>query len=320
MTVGINTSLTTLCIGLDIAWFGGSASNKASQFDFLASTLVSDNNPNHNFRYERVALKDRDPTARILCDSLTALIDSYQGDYDRVVFAVDAPLQAMHRPNLPTRKPLSARGTLNRRACEETLSKNRVAIDKLLGGAQGWQPNVQPGAPLAPRVVSLLAQLTDAFDVWTPENTASDSLMIECFPAEAIWAAKRQNWYSNNTTSIEAKIYKKQQGNQLSQQEVIELVTSTLYPFRYIHSNFDWQKLVDTMLAEILRDPAWKKEDYYPGGKMLDDVVDSMLCLATAVSYAAGNAHVWFDKNAPEDGHIIGPGSTIQRQCALALE
>ena len=42
---------------------------------------------------------------------------------------------------------------------------------------------------------------------------------------------------------------------------------------------------------------------------MLDDVVDSLICLATAISYSAGLAHVWQDLNQPLDGHIIGPGS-----------
>ena len=66
------------------------------------------------------------------------------------------------------------------------------------------------------------------------------------------------------------------------------------------------------MLAEILVDEEWRKGENYPGGKMLDDVVDSMLCLATAISYTSDNAHVWHDLKHPKDGHIIGPGNTRQ--------
>ncbi|WP_144054830.1 hypothetical protein [Rhodopirellula europaea] len=67
-------------------------------------------------------------------------------------------------------------------------------IDKAAGGAKGWQPNIQPGAPLAPRIEALIDGLPSQFKLWTPENSGEHKLAIECFPAEAIWAAKRMNY------------------------------------------------------------------------------------------------------------------------------
>ena len=55
---------------------------------------------------------------------------------------------------------------------------------------------------------------------------------------------------------------------------------------------------------------------------MLDDVVDTMLCLAVAIAYSNGIAHLWFDEEFPDDGHIIGPGrsdvgqsSNVESEC-----
>lgn len=45
---------------------------------------------------------------------------------------------------------------------------------------------------------------------------------------------------------------------------------------------------------------------------MLDDVVDTLLCLLVARAHAAGHSHLWHDPDAPDDGHICGAG-TLQR-------
>lgn len=44
------------------------------------------------------------------------------------------------------------------------------------------------------------------------------------------------------------------------------------------------------------------------GGKFLDDVISTMICLATSFCYVHGIAHVWYDPHQAGDGHIIGPG------------
>jgi hypothetical protein len=42
-------------------------------------------------------------------------------------------------------------------------------------------------------------------------------------------------------------------------------------------------------------------------GKPLDDVVESVNCFLTAVSFVRNRAHVWIGKD-PTYGHIVGPG------------
>ena len=156
--------------------------------------------------------------------------------------------------------------------------------------------------------MNLINGLPDQFELWTPENLAAPKLAIESFPAEAIWAAKRLNWFQNTVDATTAKAYKKQKGNSLTSDEVTSIVKTALDPFANACPKGIWRKIVDHVLAEILTDEEWKKDGSFPGGKMLDDVVDSMLCLATAISYTIGRAHVWQDMNQPTDGHIIGPG------------
>lgn len=72
-----------------------------------------------------------------------------------------------------------------------------------------------------------------------------------------------------------------------------------------------WEEFVkNNLLTWMLQDTTWQTRDKkYRGGKLLDDVIDTGICLATAVSYVYGGFHVWQDQNCPEDGHIIGPGS-----------
>ena len=67
--------------------------------------------------------------------------------------------------------------------------------------------------------------------------------------------------------------------------------------------------MVQKLICLMLQRKDWGKDGNYRGGKLLDDVVDSAICLATALSYANGFAHVWYDPENPDDGHIIGPGA-----------
>ena len=185
-----------LCIGLDIAWFGGAAADPDSQYDCLAWALLN-RRPDQPFsltaHLERIELEDRDPDAGQLLRAVEALLKKHSAA-GRVVFAIDAPIQAAHRPGLPTRAALPPAGTIERRACEVYLSQERQRIDNAAGGANNWHPNILPGAPLAPRVMSLLAGLDQlGFRLWTEADLAAARLVIECFPAEAIWAMKRLN-------------------------------------------------------------------------------------------------------------------------------
>jgi len=299
-----------LCIGLDIAWFGGSAKKKDSQYDCLASALVRPEDQGINLQINRVGLEDRDPDAIQLLQGVDALLNEHRG-VERIVFAMDAPIQSAVRDHFVARTPLSVAGMVERRACENRLSERRQAIDREAVGVNGWHPNIQPGAPLAPRVEQLLEGLIGrGFDFWMTDNRIPEKLVIECFPAEAIWAMKRIGCYPDVITAAKAKAYKRQQGKRLTAEQVQSLVHDVLDSFgTSCVGNERWLGLVNAVIAWMTDDQTGQTEDgLYRGGKLLDDVVDTMICLATSLSYAHERAHVWFDPADVDDGHIIGPG------------
>lgn len=171
-------------------------------------------------------------------------------------------------------------------------------------------PNIQPGAPLAPRVKKFLKGLSElGFELWTPAGGKVKHLAIECFPAESIWAMKRLGYCPDGLTALQAKAYKAQDGNPLTAKQVRDLVNDALNPFAVaIGENVQWSSLVNAASDWMIGDKTWQTQGFYKGGKLLDDVVDTMICLATALSCAKGNSHVWHDPEHPDDGHIIGPG------------
>lgn len=305
---------SVLCVGLDIAWFGGSANRSDSQYDCLGwAHLLRKTNKSMRVvecGLERIRLHDRDLNATILLKSIASLLSKHSAA-QKIVFAIDAPIQAVKRSHLPPRSALPKKGEVERRACEDYFSSIRQAIDRKSGGSKGWQPNIQPGAPLAPRVQYLLNSLRElGFAVWTQENCQTEKLLIECFPAEAIWAMKRLGLYSEEMTAKQVKAYKKQDRQSLNSEKVKELILSVLDGFEAIPGlSGVWNELVEYSLGWMLKDNIWQTANgQYRGGKMLDDVVDTMICLTTSLSYVCDQYHVWQCLKYPEDGHIVGPG------------
>ena len=303
----------TLCIGLDLAWFGGSNNKPDSQYDFLASVIVDGESGGHQPEFTRVSLgKTRDPAAELTLAAIKEMLRK-NGPVERIVFALDAPIQARDR-KLPERQPSLKKGEtgkIERRACEHHLEEHRKAIDKQCGGSDRWNPNVQAGAPLAPRVRHLLDGLEQLkFELWTPDSRTASKLVIECFPAEAIWAAKRMEAYQVDMTAQSAKAYKQKNGSPLNKEQVKKLVYDVLHGFEDLSGNKElWKRLVEKAIAWMIHDREWQAADgLYRSGKLLDDVVDTMICLVTSLSYTQQCAHVWFDPDHSDDGHIIGPG------------
>jgi hypothetical protein len=107
-----------------------------------------------------------------------------------------------------------------------------------------------------------------------------------------------------------AKAYKRQFGNRLAAVQVQRVVHDVLDAFAKPSGEpCNWTNAVDEAIRWMLNDDTWRSDDVYRGGKLLDDVVDSMICLATALSYVNGCSHVWQHPDHLEDGHIIGPGT-----------
>lgn len=308
LNIGYQDKKPTLCIGLDFAWFGGSANDQTSQYDFLAAVLIDDKKKMPALSCIRVPLVDRDSSGDCTANAISLLISKFEAE--RIVLAIDAPLQTSRV--LPSRQPKPMKGAVQRRAVDSYLSNCRKQIDRRAGGSSGWHPNVQPGAPLPQRLISLLAKISEShgFEAWTTQLSKKTPIAIECFPAEAIWAAKRLNQFPEALTAAHVRSYKEQAGSQLSSTQVQHLVETTLLEgFKWPSGAHTlWPRLVEDVIKWMCSDTSWQRNGHYRGGKMLDDVVDSMICLATAISYASNNAHVWCDPNHLDDGHIIGPG------------
>lgn len=298
-----------ICLGLDIAWFGGSKADPASRHDCLAWTLEGPGTPT-SFGLRRIPLPDRDPTAAILLDAVTEIVSECRAD--RIVFAIDAPLQESSHRNLPRRSPLPGKGEVARRKGEDTFSRDRQRLDALRGGSEGWHPNLQPGAPVAPRVKALISGLeSQDFRPWTPQDAQHPRLALECFPAATIWAGRVAGLYPPTSSAAETKAYKATRRRLLSDSEVEDLVRRVAGPLGPLAEDVDvWPGIVDQAISWMLSDPAWtRKGQHHNGGKMLDDVVDTLLCLLVARAHAAGHSHLWHDPEAPDDGHICGAGT-----------
>lgn len=298
----------TLCIGLDLAWYGGSKNDRWSQYDVVSAAAINAADDVVPF-WRRVSLRrkdnrecERDVCARQTLTAIKEIVSAYGSEDTRIVLAVDAPLAESGE--------MPRNGRKRRRACEQILSTHRMAIDKAAGGARGWHPTIQPGAPIPPRVSKLVAGLRDlGFALWNEQTASAGRLLLEVFPSEAIWATHHLVGYGD-LTATQVREYKKQKRNRLNEEAVREFIKTVLRPMGAATRNsFRFERIVSGITADILKDGSWRFDDgTYRGGKPLDDAVDSLICLAVAISYAGGNAHVWTSEASPEDGHIIGPG------------
>jgi hypothetical protein len=306
-------SHSVLVIGLDIAWFGGSARDPDSQYDCLGWVFLGPREERvarAALGLQRIALQERDPGATQVLRAIATLLEQHRS-VEEIVIALDAPLQAVPRARLPARVGSPSAGSVVPRACERYLGRCRKLIDQKAGRAEGWYPNIQPGAPLSPRVAALLDGLKRlGFQLWTAVHKRATKLVIECFPAEAIWAVKRLNRYPEGVTARQVRAYKSQRRNRLTGEQVRDMSHAVLDAFGVDSGNpVVWKNLVNSAIDWMLSDLTWQMAaGSYRGGKLLDDVVDTMICLGACLSYVHGRAHVWQDPECPDDGHIIGPG------------
>ena len=293
----------TLCIGLDLAWFGGSIGNPDSQHDYLLACILSPDSSDTQLMIERIRLIDRDPSADIISSAIEALVARNAAHVDRVVLAVDAPLQ--------TSKILSVGQKKAWRGADRAFSRIRQAMDRQAGGSRGWQPTLQPGAPIPPRVNALTQQLMEdvGFSLWQPHLADSPRLMFETFPSGALWAFKRMGAYPDIDQGSELRRYKKLRGVSLSENDILDWLATLLGPAEpIIDCEGLWRGLVAQAAVWFLGTLKPNGEGPYRGGKSFDDLIDTLFCLASAMGYAKGRAHVFIDLEAFDDGHIIGPG------------
>ena len=328
---GALTVEPTLCVGLDFAWWGGGPDAR-SQTDTLFFATVQGEQAGP-LQMRRVLLRTAyDPDAADTaanCDPDAALVLAaveeaivQHGGTGRLVMAVDAPLRALDRPHLPPRNRKAAKG-MEYRQCEQAARAGQQQD----AGSGGWKHiwNIQPGAPLCPRVAALVAGLQRLnFELYTtPTTPVGQRVLFECFPGEALWTLGARGRFDDCQPG-EAKEYKTErwadprlwgrpaEGAWRTWPEVLGWVCRGVYGFgtpEVLGTQPGFHRWMTDLAGHVLADGLImdKAGRQARRGKPLDDLVESMNCFLTAVAFARGRAHVWLGDD-PGDGHIIGPG------------
>jgi hypothetical protein len=157
-----------------------------------------------------------------------------------------------------------------------------------------------------------------------PATDISDRLLIECFPGEALWFLGALGKFAPFLPG-ETKEYKSER---LRDPRLWNLPGETAYRPWPIVLQWVYQGLYGFADRDVLG----VTEEVFAGwmadltrhlltdglvmdtsrrkarrGKLLDDLVESVNCFLTAVSFVRNRAHVWVGDD-PADGHIVGPG------------
>ena len=105
------TSASTLCIGGDLAWWGGKKDDRSSQCDHLFYGVVSPNGSITEFGQQVVDLSsavsatppsrfepNRDPEGKRTIEAIVQLCERFESAVSYQLIALDAPLEADKRP------------------------------------------------------------------------------------------------------------------------------------------------------------------------------------------------------------------------------
>ncbi|MCP4661321.1 MAG: hypothetical protein GY856_38450, partial [bacterium] len=94
--------MKTLCLGIDVAWWGGSPNLRASRIETIVSAIVGRAD---SLRFAEVDLSSApnpeateyheanfDADGKLLAERIASTLEGYAGGFDRCVLALDAPL------------------------------------------------------------------------------------------------------------------------------------------------------------------------------------------------------------------------------------
>jgi hypothetical protein len=174
----------------------------------------------------------------------------------------------------------------------------------------GWRAiNIQPGAPLPPRIAAVVEKLAAAgFGLYLrPEVPLSKRVLIECFPNEVIWSAGALGCFGKST--FNSMVAYKQMGKSRTvlPLDLLEGVCAhTLRPCLEV-AGLNAEAWFSSFWKWLSADQFVVSGGVGTTGKCFDDAIDSMLSLIAAASLVDGHAHVYQGDN-PQDGHIVGPG------------
>jgi hypothetical protein len=324
MQQAITLTEPTLCIGVDITWWGGSPNKPASQRDTIVYG-IADLGAMNEVRFRAVDLSaapnpnpsptdaNFDASGSLLVKHLTQVITEHRGCFTRCVLAIDAPLEAFPRPNQPPRVKAVGKGMQTgalRRQCEHEIERFKTRHST--AEAKSWHRDVriQSGSPLPPRVTSILNQLSSSagFRCWGHDRRRHTFQVIEVFPSEAIWALGVLNGYPS-MTSQDVRRYKLKKPSSLELSAARRQALAPLLGFAEYFGNDSplpfrrWCDDIASFACAVATDA--RRIDVVRKGKGFDDPIDSGIAFLTAVTFASEAAHAWGDGT---DGTIVGPG------------
>jgi len=310
------------CVGVDITWWGGGSSRASRRETIVAIRLDShpsiavemiDLSSVPNPRSSEPGEPNFDREGSRLVDGLVQAISRVAGDGDRVIVALDAPLEAMSRPGQPPRVKAVAKGEKmgsRRRECEDALSRYSASLPK--DTARGWSKDlkIQSGSPIAPRIASVLRLLqAHGYEIVRSSTQNPDKGIIEIFPSQAIWALGILGHYA--ATSKDVRAYKSKTDKVMKSDDAFQIAQRPLLGFCELLSQQG--VLEPDLVREWMTTIAQNAVDCSPGrelglvhkGKGFDDPIDSGIAALTCVAYSLGLFHIFGDGT---DGTIIGPG------------
>jgi hypothetical protein len=301
---------------MDLAWWGGQSSEKASCWDAIVGHEVGSLAPWHR----RIALRGA-PNAAAKTDPC---VPNYDADAELLVTALERELRrletagasrfvlAIDAPLITTQMGLAPRPRAAKkdepvglpRSCDTLVNRTKQEV----GGPWQRALQTQPGAPLCPRVDRLVSRITRdlGFSCWdgsTPLNALPERTVIEIFPAEAIWALGVGGFFGRDAPDS-IRLYKCLEGSHVTLEDASEWAARPLRGFiPLLGGVLDVAPVINTLVN-------WACEDATPERtlvltKRYDDLVDSGIAWLTALAFVHGVSHAF--AAADSDGHIVGP-------------
>jgi predicted RNase H-like nuclease len=314
----------TTCVGVDITWWGGGKSNRASRRETIVAIRLCDEPtitietvdlnsvPNPSSADNREPNFDRDGS--YLVHALLEVVDQVAAKNDKVLIALDAPLQAAHRPDQLPRRKAVARGESmgsTRRECENALARYATTLPKDVRKAWNRDLRIQSGSPIPPRITSVLEQLQERkYEVVRSTKQQPEFGIIEIFPSEAIWALGTLGHYPE-LNSQEVRAYKSKKDRIMSPDQALKIASRPLLGFARMLKRSDsvdsavvasW---IDALTHNAVACAQTEDHGSVHKGKGFDDPIDSGIAALTCVAYTLGHHHLFGDGT---DGAIIGPG------------
>jgi hypothetical protein len=311
-----------LCIGVDVAWWGGQkgggkshtrtetiayAIKKGGAWSSLELKRV-DLNPTYNRRADRFT-PNADANGEALATAIEGVVKAHLS-VASVLLAVDMPILALDRGLARPRKA-NQRGEKGGvyRQCDEAWMEMRQRSK-----APWRRVNIFAGAPIYPRVKELLIRLRAiGFQIFgQAEESASERIVFECFPNEIAWAVGILG-YAPNLSIDTLQLYKRLGKRHTPLpgdifRAVYQYPVSAALRAGGLQASdcHRWlEQIQQWFIEDGVYDPA---QNVACTGKKFDDAIDSVLSLSSAVALANGAAHI--HQRDPQDGHIIGPGTS----------